>query len=194
MRFTIKQKLASTFAAIILLSGIAAWVGANGLATIDESMSALLSGPVNRMEKINEIHILFNTMLRYDKNVVMAGNLNEAKKFEELARQVASRTTKQGRGVFSLITLADDRSRLEELRHLFSQYVTVQDKIHEDGRHDTNAEAAVLSEKQGQTDELEALLQQLHERLAAREPRAGDPERQRRNADDGEGAGATAYR
>ncbi len=41
MRFTIKQKLASTFAAIILLSGIAAWVGANGLATIDDSMKAL---------------------------------------------------------------------------------------------------------------------------------------------------------
>ena len=61
MRFTIKQKLASTFAAIILLSGIAAWVGTNGLATIDDSMKAVLNGPVNRLEKINEIHILLNT-------------------------------------------------------------------------------------------------------------------------------------
>ncbi len=122
------------------------------------------------MERINEIHILFNTMLRYDKNVVMAGNLNEAKKFEELARQVRQELLSKAEEYSHLVTLADDRSRLEELRHLFSQYVTVQDKIHEDGRHDTNAEAAVLSEKQGQTDELEALLQQLHERLAAREP------------------------
>ncbi len=170
MRFTIKQKLASTFAVIILLSGIAAWVGANGLATIDDSMKAVLNGPVNRMERINQIHILFNTMLRYDKNVVMAGNLNEAKKFEELARQVRQELLSKAEEYSHLVTLADDRSRLEELRHLFSQYVTVQDKIHEDGLHDTNAEAAVLSEKQGQTDELEALLQQLHERLAAREP------------------------
>ena len=40
MRFTIKQKLASIFAAIILLSGIAAWVGTKSLSSLDDSVKA----------------------------------------------------------------------------------------------------------------------------------------------------------
>ena len=64
MRFTIKMKLASAFAAIILLSGVAAWVGTNSLATIDESLKSLLAGPVTRLNKISDIN---TTFLNYDQ-------------------------------------------------------------------------------------------------------------------------------
>ena len=83
MRFTIKQKLASIFAAIILLSGIAAWVGTNSLATLNDNVDALLSGPVNRLEKIGDIEIAFLNMVRNDQNVVISTDAKQTKHFED---------------------------------------------------------------------------------------------------------------
>ncbi len=169
MRFTIKMKLASAFAAIILLSGVAAWVGTNSLATIDENLKALLAGPVTRLNKISDINTTFLNMIRLDKNVVMSTDANEIKGFQESARQarkdLLAKVEEFGHDVSK-----ENREKFEDIRQSVSQYVPIEEKIFELGSHDTNAEARALSEAQGQTDDLAGLLRQLHERLAAREP------------------------
>ena len=85
MRFTIKQKLASIFAAIILLSGVAAWVGTNSLATIDDNVKALLSGPVPAGEDQRYRDYLLEHD-ENDKNVIIADR-----------REMTQSTSRKGR-------------------------------------------------------------------------------------------------
>ena len=166
MRFTIKQKLASTFAAVILLSGVAAWVGSNGLATIDDTLKGLVSGPVNRLDKISNLEITFLDMLRNDLNLIVSSDANDAKHFEERSRALRGELLTKIED-YSHIVMAVNREKFEELRRLFVQYIPLQDKVLEYGRHDTNVEALDIAEKAGHTDEFISMLRPLRERLAA---------------------------
>ncbi len=167
MRFTIKLKLASAFAAIILLSGIAAWVGANGLATIDENLKALLAGPVHRLEMVTDIRTTFLNTLRAEKNAIMA-EAREMKSFEDGARQVRQDLLKKIEEDARVASGAN-REKLEDIRQQVNRYFSLQDKVFDLARRDSNVEAWTLSETQAQTDELVTLLRHLNERLAARE-------------------------
>ena len=164
MRFTIKLKLAGAFAAILLLSAAAAWVGTNSLATIDENLKSLLAGPVTRLGKVTDIQATFLDMLRFDKNLVLASDASEMKAEEEASRQ--KRQELQAKlDDYSKIVGAVNREKFEELRRIVSQYLPLQEKIYENGRHDTNAEALALAEKEGHTDEFVSMLQPLRDRL-----------------------------
>ena len=48
MRLTIKTKLAATFATLLLLLATVTWIGLSRMATLDQTISTLLSGPVAR--------------------------------------------------------------------------------------------------------------------------------------------------
>jgi methyl-accepting chemotaxis protein len=169
MRFTIKQKLASTFAAIIVLSGIAAWVGSNGLATIDEAMKSLLSGPVTHLQNINDIEITFLNIQRLDKNLIIARDANEIRSFEEQSRQTRSALLSKI-DAYSRSIAAANREPIEEVRNIVSQYIQLQDRLFEYARRDSNAEALQAAEKDGHTDELVSMLRPLRDHLAAAQP------------------------
>ena len=165
MRFTIKLKLASAFAAIILLSGVAAWVGTNSLATIDENLKALLAGPVARLEKIENIQITFLNMLRFDKNVLLVSEAHEIKGAEEASHRQRQELLKELEE-FSRNVSAVNRQQFDALRQLVSQYLPLQDKMFQYAQRNSNAEAAELAEKEGHTDEFMTMLLPLRDRLA----------------------------
>ena len=169
MRFTIKQKLASIFAAIILLSGIAAWVGTNSLATLDDNVDALLSGPVNRLEKIGDIETSFLNMVRNDQNVVISTDAKETKHFEERSRELRGELLTQLEN-YSHIVMPVNRGKFDELRKAVSEYIPLQEKTLENGRHDTNVEALEIAEKSGHTDQFVEMLRPLRDRLAGAKP------------------------
>jgi methyl-accepting chemotaxis protein len=169
MRFTIKQKLASTFAAIILLSGIAAWVGTNSLATMDDHVDAVLSGPVNRLEKIGDIQTTFLEMLRNDLNIVISTDANDIKQYEERSRGLRGALLNKLED-YSHIVMAVNRGKFDELRKLVSEYIPLQEKILENGRHDTNVEALQIAENVGHTDEFVEMLRPLRDHLAGTKP------------------------
>ncbi len=165
MRFTIKQKLATTFGAIIVLSGVAAYVGTSGLATIDESMKDVLAGPVARLQKIGDIENTFANIVRTDKNVILATDPAASKKYEEtslaLRKEMLDKLEEFSHSVSA------NREKLEALRKAFAEYIPLQDKIHESGNHDTNVEALEIAEKSAHTDEFVSMLRPLRDRLAA---------------------------
>jgi methyl-accepting chemotaxis protein len=169
MRFTIKQKLAATFGAVIVLSGVAAWVGTNSLATLNDGMKAVMSGPVTRMDKLSGINIDFLNMARNDLNVIVSTDESEIKQFEERSR--ALRVEIQNKlEEYSRIVMPANRGKFDTLRKYFSEYIPLQDKILENGRHDTNVEALQIAEKQAHTDEFITMLRPLRDHLAGARP------------------------
>ena len=169
MRFTIKQKLASTFAAIIVLSGLAAWVGTHNLGVLDESMKSLLSGPVTRLEKINDIDVTFLDMQRLDKNLVIASDANDIRRYEEASRHSRKELSSK-MDEYVRIAAAENRALIEDIHSAVSQYILLQDRLYELTRHDTKVEALEAAEKDGHTDEFVSMLRPLRDRLAAAQP------------------------
>ena len=53
---------------------------------------------------------------------------------------------------------------------LVSEYIPVQEKILENGRHDTNVEALEIADKSGHTDQFVEMLRPLRDRLAGAKP------------------------
>jgi methyl-accepting chemotaxis protein len=49
MRITVKTKLGLAFAAVIVLSGITAWLGISNLSSLNTTMEDLVVGPVQRI-------------------------------------------------------------------------------------------------------------------------------------------------
>ncbi len=170
MRFTIKQKLATTFGAIIVLSGIAAYVGTSSLATIENSMNEVLGGPVTRLEKLNDIEITYMNMMRNDLNLIVSADETLLKHFEEQSRKLRGQLLSKLEDYSSHIILAANRAKFDEIRKLAAEYIPIQEKILENGKHDTNAEALQIAEKEGHTDEFVMMLRPLREHLAGARP------------------------
>ena len=71
---------------------------------------------------------------------------------------------------YSKIVSAANREKFETLRKEVSRYLSIQEKMHEYSRHDTNSEAFALAEKEGHTDAFVSMLQPLRDRLLSAQP------------------------
>jgi methyl-accepting chemotaxis protein len=72
MRASIKLKLAVTFAGLIALAAVMAWLGISSLASLDTSMEAMLDGPVDRAIVETDLKSDLLQILRAEKNSMMA--------------------------------------------------------------------------------------------------------------------------
>jgi methyl-accepting chemotaxis protein len=72
MRFTIKLKLGLTFAVVIVLSGVTAWLGISNMAALDSALSQLVEFPVKRLEMSQQRNIDLMQLVRSEKNLVVA--------------------------------------------------------------------------------------------------------------------------
>ncbi|HMK82005.1 MAG TPA: methyl-accepting chemotaxis protein, partial [Xanthobacteraceae bacterium] len=78
---TIKLKLAMTFAIIIILSGLTAWLGISSLASLNEELSGLVDGPMARLELSQAVSIEILKLVRSEKNLTLVAN-NDMVRFE----------------------------------------------------------------------------------------------------------------
>jgi methyl-accepting chemotaxis protein len=82
MRFTIKLKLALTFAVIILLSSITAWLGISNLSTVNESLAQLVEGPMKRVELAEHSSIQLMRLVRDEKNLTLLASKDDASRYD----------------------------------------------------------------------------------------------------------------
>jgi methyl-accepting chemotaxis protein len=165
MRLTIKLKLAATFGAIIVLGGITAFAGVSGLGAIDDSMNALLTGPMVRVEGLQKISTLFWELVRQDKNVLLAPDSALIKKYEEQANELRGALRNQLETASRDLT-PSSKAKLDELRKGIDDYIAVADTMFEVNRRDSNSEAFELAQKEGATGRFVEMLRPLRDRLA----------------------------
>ena len=82
MRLTIKLKLALSFIAVIVLSGVMALVGITSLAALDDTLQQLVRGPVQRLELIQAMNTDLLLENRAEKNILLADTPQEVARFE----------------------------------------------------------------------------------------------------------------
>ena len=153
MRFTIKLKLAVTFTVIILLAGGMAWVGVNGLGSLNTSLDNLIKGPVARVELGGEIEKAMLRTIRAEKNLVLADTPEQIRTYDgNLSRERAGFTTQLEK--LESVASTEGKHKLAAVSATSQQWAQVQDKIRElskRGASDQEAreEAKGLSEKEG---------------------------------------------
>ncbi len=82
MRATIKLKLALTFTVIVLLAGGMAWIGVNGLGSLNTTLDNLIKGPVARVELAQDLEKAILQTVRAEKNMIMADTPEQVRKFD----------------------------------------------------------------------------------------------------------------
>ncbi|MGO9776318.1 MAG: methyl-accepting chemotaxis protein [Terracidiphilus sp.] len=153
MRFTIKLKLAVTFTVIILLAGGMAWVGVNGLGSLNTSLDNLIKGPVARVELGGELERAMLRTIRAEKNLVLSDTPEQVRTYDgNLSRERAGFTSQLEK--LESIASTEGKHKLAAVSATSQQWMQVQDKIRElskRGASDQEAreEAKGLSEKEG---------------------------------------------
>jgi methyl-accepting chemotaxis protein len=169
MRFTIKQKLASAFGAVILLSGAAAYVGISSLSTLNESTSSFVSGPVAQLLALEDMYTEFADVVRLGKNVLLSQDSATMKQLQEKARAKRKELQDDFEANAKLFT-GDDKVKFEEFKASVQKYDVVEKKMFAVNERDSNAEAFALAEKEGDTDPMVTTLLRIREHLAAARP------------------------
>src|SRR6266568_4025633 len=148
MRFTIKLKLASTFAVIIVLAGAMAWFGISSLGSLNTTMGDLLQGPVQRALIEHQLENDMLQILRAEKNMLLADTPNEIAKYD--AEELAARSQFVARlDKVVAIGTTEGRKRIAVLNAPWQKWVTVQDRVRELTRTGKLAEAKALHMEQG---------------------------------------------
>ncbi|MFN3523783.1 MAG: methyl-accepting chemotaxis protein [Phenylobacterium sp.] len=184
MRFTIKVKLVTAFAAVILLLAGTAGFGIYSLGKINQAMGGLIDGPVKRL---NRAHLATEQMLlvhRAQKGVLLSQSAEELAKYldrSETARADLKKTLEEAYADASVQGKPD----WEQALKAFDAYAEVDDEIQGLARAGRHAEALDLSTGRGGkvTDDLSSLMEASVQRNQERMTKAAeDAEAQYRNA------------
>jgi methyl-accepting chemotaxis protein len=145
MRFTIKSKLGVAFATVIALSGITAWLGISNLSSLSDTMAAVLSGPVERLQVAQGLELDLLLAVRAEKNLLLAGtNLEQRSRYDaELLKQREAFATRLDK--LEATATVEGKKRLDALRATRQQWIEANDKIRSLARDNQAAEAIDLS-------------------------------------------------
>jgi methyl-accepting chemotaxis protein len=165
MRLTIKLKLILAFAGIVAVAIVAVVSGIYSLGSLDTSMSNMVAGPAQRLELAIQLKSEFLVLVRAEKNLLLAENDATIAKYDAEILEERSKIDAQ-RTRLNAIADADAKARLGAVATTYQNFLAVQDKIRELGRHDSNAEAFDLLQKEGSRlfDETSRLLAEIADR------------------------------
>ncbi|HWL79859.1 MAG TPA: MCP four helix bundle domain-containing protein, partial [Roseomonas sp.] len=148
MRLTIKVKLAAAFGTVILLTAGAAGLGVYQLSAFNDRVEEALTGPVQRVQLAKDVFSSMMLLVRSEKNLLVARDpdmiANYDRQIEERRRDVV--TTRD-----QLFHLASPTGRkmIGDFDGLWAQYVTLQDRVRQLVKQDTQEQARVLAQGEG---------------------------------------------
>jgi methyl-accepting chemotaxis protein len=90
MRFTIKLKLGLAFGLIVLMLVVAAGFGIGGLTTMNETLSTMVAGPVERMKTAQEVKMDVLDIARTEKNLMLADDPAKRRSYADALAKIRS--------------------------------------------------------------------------------------------------------
>ncbi|WP_165322094.1 methyl-accepting chemotaxis protein [Rhizorhabdus phycosphaerae] len=91
MRATIKMKLGVTFAVLLLMLAAVVGVAITRMSVLNTAITDIISGPAARLSLARELATETNRLLRREKNVVLARDLEETKKFDQTSGETVEK-------------------------------------------------------------------------------------------------------
>ncbi len=90
MRFTIKLKLGVAFGLVIVMLLGAAGFGINGLATMNDTVNSLITGPMERLRTAQDVHTTALDVVRQEKNIILVSGQDKKRAYDDKLVQLRS--------------------------------------------------------------------------------------------------------
>ena len=148
MRLTIKTKLALAFTTIIALSGATAGLGITSLGSLNTTTAAMVSGPVQKLQWVEEEHINILEVVRTQKNLILANSPEQIDLYDHsipARRQQVQATYDKA---YAIVSEAAKPTWLAFLA-TWQRYQAVDDRIQEFVKSHEQAKAQELSMTEG---------------------------------------------
>ncbi len=130
MRFTIKAKLATAFAAIVVLLLVTAGYGIVGLRSLNDAITQLIEGPVQGQELALRAQIHELEVIHEQKNALLSANEAEATQYYQQADEALKAL---GGNIDTAMPIASDAEKpaWEKARSLLAEFKAAGDKVAE---------------------------------------------------------------
>jgi methyl-accepting chemotaxis protein len=144
------MKLGLTFGAVIALSAVTAGFGINGLSNLRDSVDYLVDGPAQEVELAQDISIDLLSLIRAEKNLIMADNVDQRSEYSNLILKMRQELLGQV-GKLDGFAHEETKQKLKDFMNVWDQWLPVQDKIRDlmAASLDNRPQAEALSEGQG---------------------------------------------
>jgi methyl-accepting chemotaxis protein len=162
MAMSIKFRLGAAFAAILLMTGIVAWIGTSNLASLNSSLQQTIEGPVTRLREVDALYKVVLLTARAEKNMLLYGNDTGARaKFD--AEMLKLRDTLPVQlGQIETHASVEGKAELESLRTVQTRWLAANDSVRSLVAAGKLSEALALS-----TGEARALVAEQEEKITA---------------------------
>jgi len=148
MRFTIKLKLALSFALVIALLVVATLFSINGLASTNRDMNDMADGPAVRLEAAQQLNIHILNVVRFEKNMILVNSPAEVRELEAGVEKEKTDFKALLAKAMALATV-DGRPKWESLGQSWDKLIAVHNQVLELALADRDAEATALSMGEG---------------------------------------------
>ncbi|EPY00163.1 methyl-accepting chemotaxis protein, partial [Magnetospirillum fulvum MGU-K5] len=156
MRISVKVKLAAAFGVVILLLVVAAVSALNGLTELNNSVNALVNGPVKRQYLIQQINLSALELMRQEKNLILAGTEEDWTRVSNNIDQARENLKKYGDDYFAIAS-EEGKKRFTVFRENLDKYYTVQNKIRDLAKIRSNDKGSAIAGGEGRKA-MEALI------------------------------------
>ncbi|MGO4167559.1 methyl-accepting chemotaxis protein [Novosphingobium sp. YAF33] len=144
MRATIKMKLGVTFAIILILLAVVVGVSLTRLGTLNTAITDLISGPAARLDRAQQVQVVFGTLARNERNMTMTNDPELVKEFDDKASRSMTefdRLLEEGEANAQ----AETKQAWREMRTSYETFKPLDARIRAMARAGQNDEAAVLA-------------------------------------------------
>ncbi len=144
MRFTIKLKLAATFAVLIAMMGVVVFVGVSRMAVLNTAITNLIQGPAARLQLAQNIDGEVSRLIRAEKNMALTDDLELTRRFDNQSSELE---TSIDRMIDTGLANATEQGKplWMSVSRDWAEYKTVNGQIRELALANRNSEAAALS-------------------------------------------------
>ncbi|MCM2401595.1 methyl-accepting chemotaxis protein [Rhizobium sp. S153] len=161
MRFTIKLKLAFAFGFMVLMLLVASAYGILSLADSKSNMDEVIEGTVVRLDKIQQLNAISLTVVRAQKNMILATTPEEVKKYIDVSLEEQA-TFNQMFEEMAATASAATRDYWQQLRVAIDNFEASDKRIHQLVSMGNTTEASRMSANEGR-EAASALTKKLEE-------------------------------
>ena len=169
MRFTIKARLAASFAAVLVLTAASALLAINALGTVSQRLDDTIRGPVERTRLSLELVSDMSALATNEKNAILESSDDAKKRFSDKVKEIrASVQTRMAR--LRELVSAEGRKKLDAIQPIYEDLIKTQDEALRLTQLNSAVRATELAFGRG-AEAFDAVLQA----LKAMEPARTDP-------------------
>jgi methyl-accepting chemotaxis protein len=143
MRFTIKLKLAMAFGLVIVLLIGAAAFGISGLSTMDNTLTTMLAGPVERQQTAEEVKLNLLDLARTEKNMVLVSDQQKLATYNEKLTKICAAMDAAIAHGYSIASEAG-KVKYDGIRNSWEQMKPLDTKLRELAIADKDQEAIAI--------------------------------------------------